>query len=73
MAWKARNPIILNGISDLAVADDLTDRALVLTLPPIPENQRRSESDLWTEFESVKGEIFGGLLDAMAFALGALG
>jgi hypothetical protein len=30
---------------------DLADRAIFLTLAPIGEEQRRSETELWREFE----------------------
>ena len=44
-------PVILNGITDVATRPDLLDRALVVSLPPIPDEERRPEAELWSEFE----------------------
>ncbi len=40
---EAQRPLILNGIEDLAVRDDLRDRAVVLNLPSITDDARRDE------------------------------
>src|SRR5215212_3526332 len=45
--FDATRPIILNGITDVATRADLLDRAIVLTLPTIPEEERRPEAELW--------------------------
>src|SRR5262249_9820440 len=47
----AARPIILNGIEDIITRPDLADRAILLTLAPIAERQRRPEHTLWQEFE----------------------
>lgn len=65
----AQRPILINGIPDLAARPDLGDRALSLTLPAIPEGQRRPESELWRNFEAERPELLGALLDAVAAAL----
>jgi hypothetical protein len=51
----------------------LADRAIFLTLGPIGEEQRRSETELWREFELVRPAILGALLDAAAHGLRAIG
>ena len=56
-------PIILNGIGDVITGTDLADRAMFLTLEPIPEEERRPEADLWKEFETERPRILGALLD----------
>jgi hypothetical protein len=71
--FKAARPIILNGIEDVIGRADLADRAIFLTLAPIGEEQRRSESDLWREFELVRPQILGALLDATVHGLRAVG
>ena len=48
-------------------------RAIFLTSGPIGEEQRRSESELWREFELARPAIFGALLDAAAHGLRAVG
>jgi hypothetical protein len=39
--FDAARPVILNGIEDIVARPDLADRALFLTLEPIPEERRR--------------------------------
>jgi hypothetical protein len=51
----------------------LADRAIFLTLGPIGEGQRRSETALWREFELARPGIVGALLDAAAQGLRAAG
>jgi hypothetical protein len=61
--------MILNGIEDIVARPDLADRAIFLTLEPIPEEQRRPEQELLAEFESKRALILGALLDAVAHGL----
>jgi hypothetical protein len=70
--FQAARPILLNGIEDVISRPDLADRALFLTLPPIDETQRRSEAELWREFEIVRPRILGALLEAAAYGLRSL-
>src|SRR5215470_20276899 len=64
--FKATRPMLLNGIEDLIGRSDLADRAILLTLGPIGEEHRRSETELWREFELARPAILGALLDAAA-------
>ncbi len=47
----------------------MADRAIFLTLQPIPEEHRRSEKELWAAFEKVRPQILGTLLDAVSHGL----
>jgi hypothetical protein len=67
--FQAARPILLNGIEDVIGRSDLADRALFLTLPPIGEHRRRSERQLWRDFEVARPRILGSLLDAAAYGL----
>jgi hypothetical protein len=67
--FDARRPAILNGIEDIVARPDLADRALFLTLEPIPEERRRPESELWAAFEIERPRILGALLDAVVEGL----
>jgi hypothetical protein len=67
--FDACRPMILNGIEDIVARPDLADRAIFLTLEPIPEEQRRPEQELLAEFESKRALILGALLDAVAHGL----
>ena len=44
--FDAERPVILNGIEEIVTRPDLADRALFLTLNPIPEERRRPEAEL---------------------------
>ncbi len=64
--FHASRPVCLNGITEFAIRDDLLDRSLILKLPPIPEDKRRSEQQLWQEFEKNQQMILGAILDGLA-------
>lgn len=70
--FDAARPVILNGIEDIVTRPDLADRALFLTLEPIPEERRRPEQELWAAFEVERPRILGALLDAVAKGLAML-
>ena len=61
--------ILLTGIDLGALRGDLLDRALVLELPRIAENQRRPQADVMAEYEAARAEIFCGLLSLIAATL----
>ena len=70
--FDAARPVILNGIEDIVTRPDLADRAVFLTLEPIPEERRRPEQELWASFEAERPLILGVLLDAVAKGLAEL-
>src|SRR5262249_24844140 len=67
--FDASRPVILNGIEDIVTRPDLADRAMLLTLEPIPEERRRPEQELWATFEKERPRILGVLLDAVVEGL----
>jgi hypothetical protein len=67
--FDAARPVILNGIEDIVTRPDLADRAVFLTLEPIPEERRRPEAELWAAFEAERPRILGVLLDAVVQGL----
>ena len=44
--FDAARPVILNGIEEIVTRPDLADRAVFLTLEPIPEEHRRPEAGI---------------------------
>jgi hypothetical protein len=70
--FDAARPVILNGIEDIVTRPDLADRAVFLTLEPIPEERCRPEQELWAAFEAERPRILGVLLDAVAKGLAML-
>lgn len=67
--FDGMKPVILNGITDVATRPDLLDRALVVSLPPIPDEDRRPEAELWRQFEQARPAILASLFDAVSGAL----
>jgi hypothetical protein len=67
--FNACRPVILNGIEDIVTRPDLADRAVFLTLEPIPEERRRPEQELRAAFEAERPRILGVLLDAVVEGL----
>jgi hypothetical protein len=70
--FQAARPLLVNGIEDVISRADLADRGIFLTLAPIGERQRRSESELWREFNLARPRILGALLDAAVRGLQTL-
>ncbi|HMI88548.1 MAG TPA: bifunctional DNA primase/polymerase [Polyangiaceae bacterium] len=67
--FQAIRPILLTSIDGLATRGDLADRSIVITLPRIADNRRRSEDALNKEFQAARAALFGALLDAASAAL----
>jgi hypothetical protein len=67
--FDAMRPVLLNGIEELATRSDLLDRSIVLNLPAIPEHRRRTEIEVWQDFESAMPTVFGALLNGVSAAL----
>ena len=67
--FDATRPIILNGIDDIAGNADLADRALIVTLPQVSEENRIPEKIFWTDFFEAQPRILGALLEAVSTAV----
>ncbi len=63
--FDVKRPVLLNGIGAVAKRSDLLDRAILLTQPPIADSKRRTEADLWSEFEEVQPGVLGAILDVL--------
>lgn len=57
-----RRPVLLTGIDIGAVRGDLAERMLPLRLEVIPEDERRTERDVWGAYRRAHPQILGGLL-----------
>jgi hypothetical protein len=62
-------PIFLTGLQNVIQRSDLADRAVVIPLSFVTEEQRRSEREFWTSFERVRPLILGALFDCIAYGL----
>jgi hypothetical protein len=67
--FNATKPVILTGIEQVASRGDLIDRALLVSLPAIPEHKRKPESELWAAFEAARPRLFGAILTAVSAAI----
>ncbi|QDU44250.1 hypothetical protein Mal52_27280 [Symmachiella dynata] len=67
--FSAKRPMMLNGITELATRPDLLDRSILISLPRIPDDKRRSEAGLWREFDTAKPRILGALMDTVSAGL----
>jgi hypothetical protein len=70
--FEAIKPLILNGIEDVVKRPDLADRAIIFTLPAIPEEEKVDPEILQARFDASRPEVFGALLDLMSMALARL-
>lgn len=71
--FRFKRPQIMNGISDIATRHDLVDRSLIINLPVIPEERRRSERQIWESWMKVRPQILAALLIAVSTALRNIG
>jgi len=71
--FSGARPSVCNGIGGVATRPDLLDRTVRVTLPTIPEDQRRDEQTFWTEFEAARPALSGALLHAVSCGLRRIG
>jgi len=62
-------PLILNGIALSLGRMDLLDRAYCVQLMPVPEGKRRTEAEIYREFEEIHSRLLGALCTALYGAL----
>ena len=60
--------VVLNGITEFVERGDLASRSVFFSLPAIPEEKRRTESDLKAAIELALPGAFGALLDLFVAA-----
>lgn len=65
----AMRPAIINGIDEVVNRSDLLDRAVLVELPVIAEQDRLPEDDFWLRFADVHAQVLGALCDALSGAL----
>jgi putative DNA primase/helicase len=69
---KAKRPVVLNGITEVADRGDLLDRLIVLWLQMIPASERMTEEEFEQAFAPIQGKVQGALFDAVAGAMRTL-
>jgi putative DNA primase/helicase len=71
--FRLKRPLIMNGISDIATRHDLADRSLIINLPVIPEEKRRSEREIRESWTKVRPQILAALCEAVSTGLRNIG
>jgi hypothetical protein len=64
--------IVLTGLLNVVERSDLADRAVVMQLPVIEPEKRRTEKEFWRALEQEQPQILGALLDIVAHGLSQL-
>lgn len=59
----------MNGINLIARKADLLDRTIPLELRPTTAYERKTEEEIWAEFEPLLPAILGGIFDAVSGAM----
>jgi hypothetical protein len=67
--FSATRPTMLNGITDVATRPDLLYRSLIVELPVLPEERRKTEREIWAEFAVEHPRVLGALFDAVSGAM----
>ena len=67
--FTAMRPVLVNGIGDVITREDLLDRCILVTLPPITRERRRTEEALWAEYERIRPSALGALLTTVSRGL----
>ena len=62
-------PIVINGIEDIIRRPDLQDRAVIIELHEIKEEDRIPEAEFWRRFDECHAKTLGYLLTAVSASL----
>jgi hypothetical protein len=66
---ELRRAVLLNGINVPTDRGDVLDRFLVVELERIPDNERKTEEELWEHFEAEHPKLLGALFDVLSQAI----
>ena len=69
VVYKLHNMILINGIGVVPYKADLAERSLYFELKPIPSDKRRTDSEIWEEFERDKPRILGAIFNTLSHAM----
>ena len=67
--FDIQRPVILNGIDALTTRGDLLDRAILLHLPRIEAEDRRTEKEILAEVERIRPGVLGAVLGVISSGL----
>jgi hypothetical protein len=67
--FDGARPIILNSIGDIIIRNDLADRVVVVDMPRIPDEKRKTEGEIQQKLDKYAPRILGRLCTAVSAAL----
>jgi hypothetical protein len=67
--FDATRPVIMNGIGSIATRGDLIDRAIAVSLAPIPRDARKTQAEIDKRFEEALPRFLGAIFNAIAHGL----
>ena len=67
--YSFRRCVGMNGINLAASKEDLLDRSIIISLEDIDDKDRRIPEELWREFNALKPQLLGYILDILVKVL----
>jgi hypothetical protein len=69
---NACRPTIITSVAPVAKAGDLLDRVIRITATHVPDDERRTEKEVWDSFYEARPRIFGAILNTLSAVLATL-
>lgn len=69
IVYSFKRALMMNGIASFVSRADLLDRSVILNVNRIPEEDRKSEKELWAEFDELKPQLLGALFTIVSHGL----
>jgi hypothetical protein len=66
--YSFQRVMLLNGINLASTKPDVMDRSIIFELDRISETERRTEKEIWGQFQEDLPKILGGIFDVLAKA-----
>ena len=63
------NTIVINGIGVVPTRDDLAERMILIRLNKITSKERRTDTQIWQDFEKTLPEILGSIFNTLSRAM----
>lgn len=67
--FNLHTPVVLNGIGCFITRGDLLDRSIILNIPPISEDMRKTENEIRSGFYKDRPKIMAAIFDTISFAM----
>ncbi len=66
---RIKRPVVLNGINIVATRADLLDRSIVIELERIHKTQRKTEKQIWKQFDTDIPKFLGAIFNTISAAI----